>query len=179
MKTEAYDREFKVTHGIKDIYKLYRQNKRNKDEHYMSYLKFSTIFYTFNKAISKLIIEEGYQFKMGYRLGYLRIRKTKMRFKIVNGRLAPNRKVTDWGSSRKLWYKLYPGKTLKEIKEIKDKPILYHTNIHTNGEIMRWYWEKYTCNIPNKTVYQFQPVKQNRLDLIKKINEGKYDQYQF
>ncbi len=179
MKTKPYERDFKVTHGVKDIYNLYKLNKINADKKYISYKQFSEIFYTFNKHISKLIIEEGYQFKMGFRLGYLRIRKKKMKFKVNNGRLVPSTKMTDWGASRKLWYKLYPGKTLKELKKVENKPIIYYTNIHSNGEVMRWYWDKTTCNIPNKTVYAFKPIKQNRLDLIKQINTGKYDQYQF
>jgi len=179
MVKEPYDREFKVTKGIKDIYTLYKQNKINKEESYLTYKQFSDIFYSFNKKLSKLIIDEGYQYKLGFRLGYLRIKKTKMKYKIKDGKLNPNKTTIDWGNSRKLWRRLYPNKTLKELKQIKDKPILYYTNEHTNGEIMRWYWDKNTCNIPNKTVYLFQPVKQNRLDLIELIRSGKYDQYEF
>lgn len=176
---KPYDRKFKVTKGIKDIYALYKLDKIEKNESYISYKKFSTIVYNLNIEVSKAIIEDAFQFKMGYRMGYLRIKKYKMKFKFKDGRLCPNKKITDWGSSRKLWYRLYPGKTLKELKEIKDKPIIYYTNEHTNGEIMKWYWDKTFCNIPNRTIYNFEPVKQNRLNLIKQIRDGNYDGYEF
>lgn len=175
----AYSREFKVTRGIKDIYRLYKEDKISKNEEYLKYTEFANIMYAANKAVSLAVIEKGLHLKLGYKLGYLRIRKTKMRFTIKNNRLIPKRQSIDWGASRKLWYRLYPGKTLNELKEIKGKPKIYYINEHTNGEVMRWYWDKTTCRVPNKKAYLFHPVKQNRLNLIKQINEGKYDQFEF
>ena len=92
---DPYERSVKVNKGVKDIYALYKQNKINKDEPYLTYTQFAKILFTFNKKLSKLIIEEGYEYKLGYRLGYLRIRKNKMKFKIKEGRLTPNKKTID------------------------------------------------------------------------------------
>lgn len=176
---ELHERAYKVTHTIKDIYKFYKNEKKDNGEKYLDERTFKRILYATNRKISKSIIENALDYKMSWKMGYLRIKKNKIKYKFENGRLKPRKKLIDWGESWKMWHRLYPGKTRKEINEIKGKSLVLYTNEHTNGEVMRWYWDKKMCIVPNKTSYIFQPVKQNRVKLKNWINNGNYDKYQF
>ena len=123
-----------------------------------------------NIALSDKIIKESFDFKMPHRMGALSIRKGKLNICVKDGKLEKGKLIIDWGKSWAYWKEQYPGKTRKEINEIKDKVVIYNMNDHTNGYVMRWKWDKSTCNLPNHTVYQFRPTKQNRLTLAAWIN---------
>jgi len=110
-------------------------------------------------TVSDIIIKESVEYKLPSRLGFLRIRKTKPKLKIKNGRIDVNTNVIDWDASWKYWESEYPELTRNEIKKIKDKRVIFQTNKHTNGEVMRWYWDRTTCKVPNFSVYSFKPVK--------------------
>lgn len=176
----AYERDVTVTDTIKGAWQLYREKKKLEDKEFLSFKEYKEICYNFNKLLSKKIVEESFEYKMPSKLGILRIRKGKLKFKIKDGKLKPSRKIIDWGNTRKIWYKKYPGLTLKELKNIKNKPLVMYTNEHTNGEVMRWYWDKNRCEIKNKSTYLFRPTKYNRLYLKQWINnEDRENDYAF
>lgn len=161
----AYEREFVVTHTLRHIYQMYVQQRLERNQTVLKQDKFKTFSYEFLKELSKVILESGFEYKVPHKMGYIRIKASKIKYKIKDGRIMPKKGIIDWGSCRKVWHEMYPGLTLKELKLIKDKPFIFYTNDHTNGEVYRWYWDKKTCNVPNHSVYTFEPVKQNRLRL--------------
>lgn len=171
----AYDREFVVTHTLKHIYKMYVEKRLERKQPVLSHDQFKKVSYEFLKRVANLILEEGFEYKIPHRMGYLRIKATKIKYKIKDGRIMPKKGIIDWGECRKLWYELYPGLTLKEIKLIKDKPLVFYTNEHTNGEVYRWYWDKHVCTTPNHSVYTFEPVKQNRLKLKNIVKDENFE----
>lgn len=171
----AYDREFLVTHTLKHIYKMYVAKKEEKNQTPLIESKFKGVAYSFMKGLSDLILKEAFEYKIPARMGYLRIRSSKLKYKIRDGRIIPKKGIINWGECRKLWYEMNPGLTLKEIKLIKDKPIIFYTNEHTNGEVYRWYWDKHTCMVPRHTIYTFEPVKQNRIKLGEISNDDNFE----
>lgn len=176
-----YERDITITHTLKDAYKFYKNKCIDGNSVYVSFDKYKEVCYEYNLRVSDAIIKQSFEFKIPYKLGILRIKKNKQKFKIIEGRLKPKRAMIDWFNTRYvLWKRLYPNKTLAELKEIKDKPLVMFTNEHSNGEIMRWYWDKRYNKVKHKKAYLFKPVKQNRLDLGKHIkDENRENDYSF
>jgi len=164
MQVEKYSHKIKITKGLWDSYKDFRQKYKliypNVDRK-----TYVTLCHVINTALSDKIIKESFDFKMPFRLGSISIKKSKSTIHVKNGKLEKNKLIPDWANTWKYWMNEYPGKTRKEINEIKDKVVIYNMNDHTNGYVMRWKWDKSTCNLPNHTVYQFKPTKRNRLAL--------------
>lgn len=177
----AYDRDITITHTLKDTYNTYKRRCAEKTMKPLSLANYKKVCYSFNFKLSDAIIKQSFEYKIPYRLGTLRIKKNKQKFKIIDGRLKPKKKMIDWYQTRYvLWERLYPGKTLVELKEIKDKPLVMFTNEHSNGEVMRWYWNKKNIVTLNYRMYTFKPVKKNRLDLAKHIkDEDRQNDYAF
>lgn len=180
IREKPYEHVVPVTHTLNDAWDYYKNRMIDMDKPFLSRREYKDICYAFLIELSRKIIRESFEYKIPASLGYLRIRKGKLKFQIKDGKLRPSRKIIDWGNARKVWYKKYPGLTLKEMKTIKNKPLVLYTNEHTNGEVMRWYWDKTDCRVPNHSVFLFRPTKANRLNLTKWINnENRENDYAF
>lgn len=145
-----------ITAGLYDAYKMYKKqvgrNGINRD-------KYSKICQEFNKRISDKLITESFEFRMPYRLGFLRIKAIKQKVVIKDGKIDTKRMPIDWVACWEHWHQVYPDKTDEEIKQIPDKKLIVYTNEHTDGYIMRWYWDRRQSNVRNYTAYVFRPVK--------------------
>jgi len=161
---EKYAHRVTITCGLWDSYKDFRK-KFKLIYPDVTRKKYVDICHRINETISDKIIKESFEFKMPGKLGSLSIKKSKMRVSVKDGKLEKNKLIIDWNKSWEYWQQEYPGKTRQEINAIKGKMAIYNMNDHTNGYVMRWKWDKCTCNIPNHTVYQFKPTKRNRLEL--------------
>jgi len=161
MKTreKPYEHAIPITHTLNDAWEFYKNKMIDKDKEYLNRREYKDICYAFLIELSKKIIKESFEYKVPTGLGYLRVKKGKLKFKIKEGKLRPSRKIIDWGNTMKIWKKQYPGRTLMEYKDIKNKPLVMYTNEHTNGEVMRWYWDKRLCHFINQSAYSFTPVK--------------------
>ena len=60
---------------------------------------------------------------------------------------------------------------------IKDKPLVFYTNEHTDGRVMRFYWKKKYSTLPNKSVYAFCPTQQHKTKLTEMIRRNPNKQY--
>lgn len=150
----AYERDYKVTASLHDAYKVYKKLYKDiKDRR-----KFLDIAYDINKCLSDMIIRDSLEYRLPERMGFLRIKKKKQKLIIINGRISPKKNIIDWENTWKLWKEMYQDKSWKEIKKMKGKQVLFQTNRHTDGEIMKWYWRK-GSGVKNSTVYVFDVVK--------------------
>lgn len=124
-----------------DAYKFYKA-KYEGTKHLLDYKVYRTICETFNKYIMNAIIEDGYFFKVPYRIGIIRIKKREVNLDHLK---------KDYG--------LY-NKTEGDLKNV-------HLNEHTNNMYVKFYWSKfYTDNmIRNKTYYSFIPTRTNKRKL--------------
>jgi len=179
----AYERKYKVTSSLQGAYEMFKED--NPDIAKRLYLD---VAYDITQTISDMIIRESFEFRIPFKLGFLRIRKKIPKLYIKDGRIDVNKNIIDWEATLRYWKETYPGKTRKELKDIKDKGIIFQRNPHTNGEVMSFYWDKFTCGIKNITVYTFDPVKggvfnsnhTGRLGLAKWIkSEEKTNDYYF
>lgn len=156
----------KITAGLWDAYKHY---KKKKEIPLIDRKRYVKICHALNKKISEKIIKESFEFKIPFRLGTISIRKNELKIRIKDGKIQKNKMIIDWEATWNFWVQEYPDKTKSEIKLIPDKNVIYQTNDHSNGYIMKWCWDKAGSNFINKTLYKFKTTKQNRLDLAKHI----------
>lgn len=144
-----------VDYAFNDIYEFYKNNSKTS----LDKKTVRKVLTELNTELLKLVVYEGYDLYMGSRLGSIRIRKFNNSLRLdKNGEIANKLKV-DWHKTRKKWEELYPKKSPEEIKKIKDKPLVYHLNEHTDNYVFKWYWDKVTCNIPNQSAYFFEPIR--------------------
>ena len=135
------------THTAKDIYKKFKNDNSNSD---VTYTFFKYIVSEHNKKLINRILD-GITVNLGSKLGKLRIKKVERNF---------YKKTIDWGETRKL----------------KAEGINKHV-YYTDNYWFRWYWEKISCQIKNKSVYQFKPTAGdfgNRKRLVKILMEDEF-----
>lgn len=155
-----------IDFGIEDIYKSYVKDREEKGRDIIPMPVFRKILKHHNKEVVKNIVEFSDEFRMPYRLGYLRIRKFKQRLKLdPDGNLKTRHLQPDWQATNALWAKN------KEAE--KEKKIIWHTNVHTRGFYYKWYWDKRVCNIKNSTVYSVVMSRQNKRAISQAIKQNK------
>lgn len=153
----------KTDFGLKEIYDFYYEKYSNTVDKSL----YRKICKEFNENILKDAIYEGRDFSMGARLGSIRIRKFNNKIKLgEDGNIATKFKV-NWNKTLKKWEELYPDKTPEEIKNIPNKPLIFHLNEHTDGWVMKWYWDKITCNVVNQSAYRFEPQREIKREAAK------------
>ena len=108
--------KFRNTKTMRDAYKLYKSEYPGT----IDYSTYASIIKTFNKQLMDKILNDAFEFEMPYRLGTLRIKKTKTWFD-------PKTMKVDW----------------KKTKEIGKR--VYHMNEHTNYFNFRFFWKKKTA----------------------------------
>lgn len=170
---------FLIQVGIKEFYKVYRKTiKKLPKELYNTYNvdrpTYSAIIKDYNKAVSKLILEEAYEYLIPNRLGVIRIKKYELVLKITDeGKLDKEKTYlpTDWAKTLKMW---------REFPETKTQgKRVYFLNEHTDGHVYRWYYSKYRSNLVNKSAYSFIPSRDNARSLaaLIKSDNKKIDYY--
>ena len=127
---------YKKDHGSDEIYKYYKD-----------------ICDEFNKLFIDEILISSEEMRLPYRLGTIRVKKSKMKYD------DKNKLKIDWAASKKL------GKRI------------YHLNDHTGGYKYRFYWTKGI--VKNITAYSFIPTRTNtrRLASILKDKERELDYF--
>lgn len=161
----------KVDYTTKDFYKYYKSISKNP----VSYLIFSTILTQYFEYRIQLLIFNNIDINFPYRMGTLGIRKVgDCIYLTKDGKL---KYLVDWGSTNKLWSKIYPNSTAEEIKKIKNKPLIYYTNDHTNGKVYDFIWDKFTSNFKYKSYYKFSITRKWKRTLKNFIVNSKNIKY--
>jgi len=152
--------------------------------HYRRTVKENTVARkTYDKVVkelfeefSEIILDAGAIKLVG--LGDFSIKGYKPKRLDKNGNIKKKTLRIDWDRTWKLWNDKYPGKTIEEIKKIKDKPLLHHLNMHSDGYVYEVLWEKITSNVKGKSYYKFIPTRKNKRKLAKRILENKQKYYE-
>ncbi len=128
---------YKKDFGSNDVYKKYKEDVI--PELQVDKQLFRKICDEFNRMVIEEILLNSEEVRLPYRLGTVRIKKSKMKYD------DKNKLKIDWAASRKL------GKRI------------YHLNDHTGGYKYRFYWTKGI--IKNITAYSFIPTRTNTRNL--------------
>lgn len=163
-----------IDFGIADLYKEYK----DKSDNPVSNSLYSKILKEYNDRMINHIIYSALEYKMPYRLGYIRIqRRKKSPYIGEDGNIVDYHLGIDWQKSLALWRKNYPGLSDEELKEIPNKKKLKYLNDHTNGYSARFFWDKNLSNVRNQSFYIFKATRTAKEILagyIKKIGRVIY-----
>jgi hypothetical protein len=129
--------------GLKQIYDFYLSSTKSP----VTYKEFAIICKQHNKLFMEYVLDKAANMRLPFRLGFLRVKKTKMDYKHMK---------LDYGTYNKTGQKVY------------------HMNEHSDDFKVRILWEKSKCVIPGKRVYCFQPTRDNKRKLasIMKADKG-------
>jgi len=157
------DWKYKSDFGIIDLFKFYKKKQKEAGKVVIDKSLYSKVLKDFNDAICKEIVENAFEYRMPFRLGYLRIRKHKTRIIVdENGKLKTRHLHPDWKATKELW-------AMNEDARA-EKKIVWHTNRHTQGFYCKWYWDKRACNIKNSSVYSISISRTNKRRIAEAIN---------
>jgi hypothetical protein len=161
--------------GLDDIYKFYKKNLSNPINKEL----FRKVCKEYNQEMLRKVVYDGHDFSMGARIGYIRIAKFNNAPKLNDKGEIHNKFAVDWIETKKRWQELYSDKTIEDIRGLKNKPLVYHLNEHTDNWIMKWHWDKITCNVPNQSAYRFEPNRTIKREAAKawKTIPGMKDNY--
>jgi len=161
-------KKIKAEYRSDAIYKTYCKRTNNPKK--VSKTVYLNILKDFFSGVTDILILKGAEFTMPFRLGSIRIKKSKVPIRITpDGKLDKRRLRPDWNKCRALWKELYPDKSWKEVVAIKDKPMRYHENKHTDRWQHSWYWDKSTCLVKNNTAYSIDITRSNDRKLAKTL----------
>jgi hypothetical protein len=160
--------KIKVHFARPDMFKFYNKNRATKYSDYeVSYTKYSKVLNLFNQEVSRMILEESFEFIMPARLGTLRIRKYKPKIRLdEQGNLIKKNLAPNWEATKELWN--------KNPKAKEEKKIVYHTNSHSEGYQYRWFYNAYRSNCKNKTAYLFKASRTNKRRLSSLIKDENF-----
>ena len=155
-------------YALRSLYKEYK----SKVENPIDYKIYSEILKEYNERIINNIIYSALEYKMPYRLGYIRIqRRKKTPYVNNNGEIVSGHLGIDWQKSLALWRKKYPGLSDEELKNIPNKKRLNYLNEHTNGYSARFFWDKNLSNVKNQSCYVFKSTRTAKETLAKYIKK--------
>jgi hypothetical protein len=174
LNSKRKSKKFPAHYGINDQYKYFRRElgKSIPKKYSVNRFTYSAIIKRCNTLISEMVINEAYEFRLPYRLGYLSIKRNKPKLVLnPDGTLnaAKSKLQIDFQATMKLWE--------KSENALKLKKKVYFTNVHSEGYICGWSWDKRTSNIKNITIYSFKTVRDNARAVAKAVKENKVDYF--
>lgn len=165
---------YKMDYGLRDCFKFYKQKGG-----FLEYPDFRKVYEKYIKNVMYHIIEKSADYRMPGRLGDIGIRKKKIKMFINDdGELEYRNRKPNWGDTLKLWEKKYGTLDKEELKKIKNKPIVYFDNEHTNGYTFFIAWDKRTCNAKHQSKYIFVGSRGFSRAIPKVQDDKKIDYYE-
>lgn len=150
-------RKFKTSYSYKDLYKYYKDNH---PKNAVSYKMFIITLKRYFDVIMPMIIEDNLELRLPARLGHFRIRQSDYKIKLNDqGELDKRHLKVNYKKSKDLWSKKYPDKTFVEIAAIKDKPLVYHLNEHSDGKLFQYHWDKILCKVSHQKYYKISIIR--------------------
>ena len=138
--------------GLPKSYQFYSKHLTWRQQGLIKKKLYCQILKLANQKIMKRIIEDSVEFIIPYGLGRLRVRKKKMT-RIVTS-------LVNWVETKKQGKKVY------------------WINEHSDGYLMKFYWDKYLAAISNISLYKFVATKSNRQHLSATIRKTNVDYFE-
>lgn len=147
-------RKILADYKMDDVYKFYKNKLGTRA---LDKKTAHSIWDRFIDVRLQMVIFENVEFTMPHRLGTIAIRLGTYANKIDKS--GEFRYTVDWGATRKKWEILYKDKTLEEIEQIENKPLVPVSNENTDGRKVFWKWEKLGINYKNNKVYRIKMIR--------------------
>jgi hypothetical protein len=156
--------KIKVDHATPELYKAYIKKLIDKDSAYnIKKPLFTKVLKELNTGVINLMIKSNFVFKIPYRLGELSITKNKVKYRLdEDGKLITKYLPCDYKATRALW------DTDSEAKE--NRILVYHTNEHTEGYKLNFYWKKQKSYVKGMSIMQFIACRWAKREIPKQIS---------
>jgi hypothetical protein len=117
-----------------------------------------------NKEITRVIITENYEYKLPCSLGRISMKQKPLEYLLDDkGDLKTMKLSVDYKALRELWS--------NDEEARNNKTLVFHTNDHTNGNRMSWFWSKKGTKCVGLFPYYFIPCRQMKRSLPKILKE--------
>ncbi len=153
--------KYKADIGNTELYKYYLKGVKPIESlsggktigsYSISQTEYTTILEDINSSIIRLIVLENFEFKIPCNLGYISMKQKKVEFKLdADGSLNTKNLSIDFKATNALW------DTDEEARKNKIK--IFHTNEHTNGNRMSYWWSKKGAKTKGIKAYYFLPSR--------------------
>ncbi len=137
-----------------DIYNHYKERGGK-----LTQGEFGRICRLFNAKVYDKMIKDGFDFRIPYKLGNLGIMSFKPKIKVEDGKIVRNNFPIDWRRTRELWKEMYTEEQMKDLKNVKNKPLVYYENDHSDGYRMIVRWDRSMVSMKGVGLYGFYPAK--------------------
>jgi len=148
-----------------DLYNYYKSLIEKGSKYDIKQKLFSSIIKDFNETLyQREIVLNNHEFTIPCRLGTLRIKQFKRRYKIDENNKLISKLACNYKATKELW--------AKNPKAKEDKKLIFHENSHSDGYEFRCHWSKKKSNTPCKSFYQFIPCRTNKRFISECIKKG-------
>lgn len=140
-----------------DLYKYYRKNMPRVESLSGGYTsgsydikakEYSNILKDINDSIMNIIVLENFEFSLPYRLGILSMKQKPVKFRLdKDGNLSTKNLSVNYKATKDLW--------LSDSIAKEEKKLIFHTNEHTNGNRMSYWWSKKGAYVQGIKAYYF------------------------
>lgn len=114
--------------------------------------EYSKILKDINSSIIEIIILENFEFKLPYFLGILSMKQKKVVYKLRrNGDLNTRKLAVDYKALKELWS--------RDEEARKNKTLVFHTNEHSDGYRISFFWSKMGANTIGIAAYYFMACR--------------------
>lgn len=139
---------------IQDMYKEYVKMYPEEHLYYLTYLEYRDITTMYLKHLADKIVHKSMTVTLPFRLGKLSVIKHKPSYKSIRNM------AMDWEATRKL------NRQVRLFNE------------HSNGNTYRFWWDRRTCYVKNKTNYKFKAVRSITREVARLIKNKENDYFE-
>jgi hypothetical protein len=157
--------KIKADYKVKDLYEFYISKIDKKSIYNVKKTVYNNILKDFLETLyQQKIVLNNYEFTIPCRLGTLRIKQFKRRYKIDENNKLISKLACNYKATKELWARNPEAK--------KKKKLIFHENRHSDGYEFRCHWSKKKSNTPCKSFYQFIPCRTNKRFINECIKKG-------
>ncbi len=156
LKLPRNKNKIQVDYKSDDLYKFYIKNNPHMED-IVSKATYMEIIKDFMREKFNHMMISNIEYYLPARLGNVTIKSKRIEASLdADGNLDKTKLAVDYNKTLKLWAKIYPNKTLDEIKAVPDRRMVYHLNEHSDGRKVYFFWDKLTSNVRNQSAYRVQ-----------------------
>lgn len=158
-------RKHKVTNsiGVYSAYKWIRKNKWLNIGRPLTEHEFYSIIRKVNDYLADSFLH-GNDIELPHRMGRIELRKYDAKIYLKDNKVVTNLPI-DWDKTLRLWYEdkeSYDNRTLVRMEE---------------KEVFKIHYNRSKADYNNQTFYEFNPNRELRKELKKRIKDGKIDAF--
>ena len=144
-------------------YKAKRKKKKTLKGVAVKKADYTKIIKEYYDAVSKMIVYDSYSHYNSHKMGCINVLKYEAVMLDKEGNLRESSLAVDWKATKAMWAEKYNMEyDVEKFKLIKDKPLIYFDNDHSDGWKYRWNWDKRTSLMNHQSKYYFRASRHNK-----------------